>query len=279
MRCFYIFEHWFFFRKLIVCFIWFFSTVVYATDPVTIVYRIDSRSPSKVFSLGFTSWGADNSLLRHVSGENIQGRTSAFISTTSNWGAIERMAEIVVGFEPGSQAWIYTITPSRNFYDINGSLLRLSTIVDPAPEAEAERRQAIGLYRQYGWQEEFAALGIIEGNQVISARAITRNDVGLLDIADYSVFNSRYDHRRTPETNNAPIRTIGALSSNTYYFGEFERRPVSPAFGVYECRSPTKSIKGKKNTNDCFTKTTSEVIAAKNKRIGYIVKLLSFMYF
>ncbi|WP_162302876.1 hypothetical protein [Serratia sp. P2ACOL2] len=188
------------------------------------------------------------------------------------------MAEIVVGYEEGDSAWIYEITPSDNFYDINGSLLALAL----GNYAYGIRQQALGLYREYGWQEEFAALLRIEGNQVRSARSITRNALGLLDVTDYVIFNAQYDDRRVPTTNPSRIRQVGHLSSNTFYLGDFETRRVSPAFGIYECRAPIRlksGVKEEKSAKDCFSIETSKLLEEKRKTISKFIKSFSFSYF
>jgi len=169
----------------------------HAIPPPDIVYRIDSRPPNEVFAAGFHSWGDDEDLLRHVSGESINDRTSAFIATTSNWMTIEQMARTLLG--PNTQAWAYAIRPSVNFHDINGSLINSS--LQHANNLNISR-QSMSLYRVYSWQEEFAAYNTIANTQIHYAQAITSNAENIITISPVQVHNAAYQQRAPQISHN-----------------------------------------------------------------------------
>lgn len=131
-----------------------FSTNSFAIVPPERVYRTDSRAPQMIFQNGFTSWGQNRDLLRHVIGDSSRDRTDGLISTSGNWDSARQITtDLLLAREVGSIFYIYSIRPSQSFYDVNGSLIRNNMINsnnDLGP-------QSLYVYTTFSWQEEFAS--------------------------------------------------------------------------------------------------------------------------
>jgi len=95
-----------------------------ANDKSESVYLLDSRSPVKIFyGDSFLSWGNDDDLIGHVSGDTVLSRSSIYVSTTSDMNAIEAMARNLITLNPEEIYWVYEIRPNSDFYDIRHFLL------------------------------------------------------------------------------------------------------------------------------------------------------------
>ncbi|EKT62437.1 scabin-related ADP-ribosyltransferase [Providencia burhodogranariea] len=246
----------------IILFVLIFITLntAHAIPPPDIVYRIDSRPPNQIFATGFQSWGDDEDLLRHVSGESINNRTSALISTTSNWMTIEQMARTLMG--PNTQAWVYAIRPSINFHDINGSLINSN--MQNAENINISR-QSLALYRTYSWQEEFAAYNTITNRQIHYAQAITSNAENFITISPVQIHNAAYE-QRAPQISHNFLNATNVIIPNVYYLGDFDHYPVEPAHGFDGCPGPHhKSNSLRKNF--CKIKSMENTINIGIRRI------------
>jgi hypothetical protein len=95
---------------------------VRAADPPDIVYRVDSRPPEEVFVHGFQAWGNDHNIVAHVNGHTCTGntRTSAFISTMTNYNMVNALAENHL--MERLVTYIYSIRADSNFYDAAASV-------------------------------------------------------------------------------------------------------------------------------------------------------------
>lgn len=232
----------------------------YAVPPPDVVYRYDSRPPNQIFAAGFRSWGDDEDLLRHVSGESINNRTSAFVSTTSNWMTIEQMARTLMG--PNTQAWVYAIRPTANFHDINGSLINSSI---QHVEHLYTSRQSMALYRIFSWQEEFAAYNTITNTQIHYAQAITSNEENAITISPVQVHNAAYE-QRAPQISHNFLNATDAVIPNVYYLGDFDHNPVEPALGIDGCAAPPDRLISER-ANICKIKTMENTINIGIRRI------------
>ena len=94
-----------------------------------IFYCMNTRPPEVIFRTGFSSWGTNDNLAEHASGEScsrsvgqLGTRSSAFVATTSNPEFARRLARVTVSLTPTGRAYIYTIRSNDNMYDLAESL-------------------------------------------------------------------------------------------------------------------------------------------------------------
>lgn len=239
------------------------SKTVNAIPTPNVVFRFDTRTPVNLFPNGFSSWGEDADLLRHVSGESIHNRSSAYISTTTNWETIEQMARTLI--PNGGMAWVYAIRPSVNFYDILGSLLhgnmqnsdRLGTL-----------RQSLALFRNYAWQEEIAAYRSISSTQVMYAQAIMRDENGVINISPIHVNNPAYVDA-PPQINSGFIDVIDHDIAYNYYLGDAALPPVSAAFGLDGCMGPNDYLLNAK-ASICKVQSMDEIKKYVDKAFRFL---------
>ena len=81
------------------------------------VFRFDTRSPRLIKDNGgFNAWGTNMDLISHVSGESVENRTSAYISTSQT-------PEHCLSFSRArKEGYIYKIIKSENAVDVNASV-------------------------------------------------------------------------------------------------------------------------------------------------------------
>ncbi|MBJ7262962.1 MAG: hypothetical protein JHC61_04135 [Burkholderiaceae bacterium] len=94
-----------------------------------VLYRMDTRPPEVIFRTGFSSWGTNDNLAEHASGEScsrsagqLGARSSAFVATTSNPEFARRLARVAVTLTPTGRTYIYTIRSNDNMYNLAESL-------------------------------------------------------------------------------------------------------------------------------------------------------------
>lgn len=228
-------------KKILVT-IWLFTGVVighaYALEPPVVVYRADFREPAVIFANGFEPWGEDNELLRHVSGENSRSHTSGLVGTTSDFNAIRRLAtELLIPTDRDDTLWIYSITPSREFYDVNGSLLHATMANQNSATIPG---QALHLYSMFAWQEEFAALNGIRSTQIIeaiSARRVVDEDGDASVVIDHEhVFANNHYIPSNPEINPGYLNATAVLDNfSVFFIGDLHRNPILASFDVEGC--------------------------------------------
>lgn len=139
-------------------------------NPPLNLYRVDSRSPDVIFSDGFWPRGANTELLLHVIGDTLRNGTNGLISATDDINIALRIADGLIIFDDETQ-WIYTIVPDISFVDINDSLVS-AVISDTVPQNIS--LQSLGLYRTFGWQQEYAGEGHIPSNLIRRAQLVRR---------------------------------------------------------------------------------------------------------
>ncbi|MDX7999257.1 hypothetical protein FE394_08590 [Xenorhabdus sp. Reich] len=135
------------------------------TDPVTHVYRMDTRHPDTIFlpaQGGFAPWGTNDNIVEHVQDATLQGENaeaSIFVSTSANrdwtiqWGVL---------FQGREEFYIYDIRPTFNFYSAISSFQALyARTGDP---------RYFNLIDTYSAQEEYSARGGIPVTQIYGAR-------------------------------------------------------------------------------------------------------------
>ncbi len=103
-----------------------------AAQPITRVYRADSRPPHEIFAHGFQGRGANMDLLAHTLGESCE-ETS--IARASTWVSTSARRETAVGFAighlegipghgPQNAMYIYTIRPDHSYVDVRAVMRR-----------------------------------------------------------------------------------------------------------------------------------------------------------
>lgn len=207
-----------------------------AVPPPNEVYRADFRAPDEIFRDGFSAWGDNMDLFSHVLGDSGQDRTDAFVSTTSSWQTIEAISLDLLENED-RVLYLYTLRPSNTFYDVNGSLLNENMRYPGTTRS----RQALTIYTDYCWEEEFASAGGIPADQIIYAERAYRVDSPMgyrvyIDptrlynpsyIDGVSAINSGYMNA-TRDVDDMDVLTLGELTLN----------PVQGSFDVSGCIDP-----------------------------------------
>lgn len=153
----------------------FFSVLVFcssaaAVPPDHVVYRVDDREPSEIFSNGFRSYGMNAGVDEHVSGASIRNRTSAWIATTDNIDTAVNIANTRYYLMQASRprtTWIYEIAQDYNMYD----MVRIIEHESNSLWVGSARRDHLNaLLMAYRSQREIGALRVIQPGQVVRAR-------------------------------------------------------------------------------------------------------------
>lgn len=110
---------------------------LYEGELPTVLYRVDTRPPSEVFSTGFSSWPAtrgtraEMDLVRHAA--NSQDHTSGYVSTTSSLQGAQYFANSLHA-ATGQQVYLYEIAPSSDMYNVPQSLASIAARTQPLAE-------------------------------------------------------------------------------------------------------------------------------------------------
>lgn len=188
-------------------------------------YRVDFRPPSVIFNSGFASWGGDDFLLRHLSGQSLRNHTSAFISMTDNLGTAQSIAYGDYYLNPSSQnqnIYIYEIISDNNMYSADIYLQNLQYNQNNQNLSEA----AIATRRFIARLNEWDALNSIPAAHIISARSYQY-------IRGTNIQAAHIEHIST-ETNLAADLSSGNPPSQTVY----------PPYGSAPRQSLVNSILG-----------------------------------
>lgn len=115
-------------KVLVVSTVILFQTGAIAAPP-KFVYRFDTRPPDEIFKKGFSSWGDNDNVFAHISGQSCvlvppEQRTTAFIATTSDHGWASSRAITLSLIEPYQRVYVYRIRADSNFYSGMDSLNR-----------------------------------------------------------------------------------------------------------------------------------------------------------
>ena len=133
---------------------------VYVIRPPTFVYRSDLRPPDLIFEEGMKSFGDNDNVYRHVTGESCNnpiGRNSAFIATSTSKEFVKLWGEqkLYVNFGTGPKPeflYVYKIRASENFYDCVASLMTGEKLGNPI-----DREYHEGAVNKYKYQLEWLA--------------------------------------------------------------------------------------------------------------------------
>ncbi|MFD1792207.1 hypothetical protein ACFSE0_11270 [Ochrobactrum teleogrylli] len=147
------------------------------------VYRFDSRSPNSpnnLFQNGFKSWGGNDNIIQHVTGDSVGGVTgnkenSAFIPTSDEFDSALDFARMTFGGISSLQdktLWIYKIKTSNSFYYVPSTL---QSIIDKNYYKNSRDSLLIIEYliREYESEREWVAVREIKNSQIYSAFPIS----------------------------------------------------------------------------------------------------------
>lgn len=223
--------------KFILLFILFNISISQSAFAIETVYRGDFREPEVIFESGFQSRGDNQEILLHIIGDSSRNNTDAFISTTTSFDSVRQIAsDILIPASVDDTWWVYAITPSNNFYDINNSLVIAAVNYSIPLELN---RQAYGLHSTFGWQNEVAAIHSIPRSQIIYAQEARRvvNDDGTEEvvISENRRYNPNYI-QSNPSIN--PSFIIPTRSINDFpveYYGDLNRNPTQISFDIEGC--------------------------------------------
>lgn len=150
------------------------TQVVQAAPTYDMVYRADSRDIREIAETGgMFPWPGetlDNDLLHHFEGESVEGRVSAFVSTTSSLAqAVQHAASLArpnseEPFDEDFSTHIYAIRPAGNFYDVEAAL---SHARDNAAPDSTQRVRLNLLLRDYGGMDELVALNGFRADRIL----------------------------------------------------------------------------------------------------------------
>lgn len=140
------------------------------SQPVSRVFRADSRPPEDVFENGFQAWGTNINFNAHVLG--ISGRRgsrdSAFIPTTSNIQSAENFALDLLNVSPDATAYVYVIRATDNFYS---AMTTMYNLYDSAGIRLPDTTRAT-----IAAEQEYSAYSYITGQQILYVMAYSRED-------------------------------------------------------------------------------------------------------
>ena len=132
-----------------------------AAQPITHVYRADTRTPTEIFIRGFQGRGNNMDLLAHTLGEACEETNLARAST---WVSMSSRRDVAIGFSmghletlpgtgPRAGMWIYTIRADQTYVDVQGILRQAA---------------AFGRAGQYGYTASQAATleGLLESTVI-----------------------------------------------------------------------------------------------------------------
>ncbi len=174
------------------------SPLALAVETPRIVYALSSLPPSVMFEFGFESYGTDADLMRYAADSPAFNHRSAYIPTLGTYEAVLDIARRSLEFSPNLLFYIYALRPTNNFYSVQNSL-DYARYHLTNPEA---REQAAALMRDTPRTHEWAALGNISGEQIMSAREVYWEN-GTVATGDYTV-NLNYIYL-PPVTNPNPM--------------------------------------------------------------------------
>lgn len=161
-------------RTLFVFFILSQTSLSWAINPTSIVYRTDSRTLSDIHEAGgmwpLREGVPDNDLTHHFEGESIDGMCSNFVSTSQSLrAAVEHAVSLSrpnesEPYDPDFVTYIYVIRPDLNFYDLEGSLIHTRNST-----SNTNMRNRINtLLSNYSGMEELVARGGFAQNRILS---------------------------------------------------------------------------------------------------------------
>ena len=170
------------------------------TPPISpdFVYRADFRDPQTIFQAGMQSWGTCENVYYHIEGKNCKGRTSAFISTTSDENAAGLIARVKLN-DPNNKIetiYVYKIRADPTFYSAHYSLMTAADKYWQKGKKKKAQKYA-KLADQYRYQDEWMAYKKIPSTLIQLATTYPR------DLAN--------QYKKGPVVNNA-----GYVNAVTY---------------------------------------------------------------
>lgn len=177
-----------------------FQTPAPSPQPPSIVYRVDSRPPSLVFSDGFHSHGEDSNLVNHLLGGSYMS-DSGFVATTSSLRAarmiVSRIQPPAAGSDRPASMWIYSIRATPRFFGVVRSLERAVEQLDgcdPTPQLQARVTNLDRLLAMARREAEWVVYGSIQPHLVQSATEyrLRPDEQDIADERERSIENPRY---------------------------------------------------------------------------------------
>ncbi|CND08251.1 putative enterotoxin subunit [Yersinia intermedia] len=194
------------------------------TPPENVVYRVDDRNTSVIFTDGFQSYGTNDNIDQHISGYSIQDRTSAWIAATDNMDTAARIGRTRFDLSQSTRqrgSWVYEIAQTENMYDFNRILRE-----NRSGWFVSNREHLDALLTIYGPQREIGALLTIRPGQIVRARQFVWNSSSQRgEFVGEWINNPGYDsvtYRNTRMNDgsygftNALNRIIGVASTVTF---------------------------------------------------------------
>lgn len=171
-------------------------------QPITRVYRADSRPPHEIFANGFQGRGANMDLLAHTLGESCEETDLARAST---WVSTSARRDTAIGFAMGHlegipghgtqhAMYIYTIRADHTYIDVRGVMRRAAAAGHAGQEgytaAQARTLEHLLYATVIEGEEEVVAHHVAPGNIISVERVFF--DASDDFIEEEAVFNSRY---------------------------------------------------------------------------------------
>ena len=151
----------------LLCCLLFSTTMVWAEEYPTIVYRADLRQPWDVFTHGFLPLNNDDDIHKHVSGASCQTRilqgTTAFVDTTADYGMAKVWGEQLLDKQDvlvrslTRTFYIYHIFATSNFFNCTLSLLKAERDANQRGNKELARLIRDDLNTAVGVKERWLA--------------------------------------------------------------------------------------------------------------------------
>ncbi|MGO4551782.1 hypothetical protein AB4059_11845 [Lysobacter sp. 2RAF19] len=171
-------------------------------QPITRVYRADSRPPHEIFDTGFQGRGANMDLLAHTLGgsceETDPARASTWVSTSARRETATGFAmghlEGIPGSGPQHAMYIYTIRADHTYVDVRGVMRRVVAAGHAGQQgydaAQARTLEHLLYTTVIGGEEEVVAHHVAPAN-IFSAERVFF-DASDDFIEEPAVFNTRY---------------------------------------------------------------------------------------
>lgn len=221
------------FKKLFLfLFLFGFSLIAVAIDvePVNRVYRVDSRNPEEIFQNGFTSWGNNDNIVAHITGDSCVSTdaspapNSAFVATTSDWDWASDTA-ISMAFSDDQTMYLYEIVPTQQFYSAALSLENYEVL-----HPEQHIPQSAHLFSE--GEHEWLAHGGIAARQIRTAYIFIppSGDDEEPTIALYGN-NFNYDPEPVQESSSNPYQTSLSISEAVHISVALTAQSPNPIYG------------------------------------------------
>ena len=121
-------------------------------EPPQFVFRGDLRPPSEIFKNGMKSFGDNENLVDHVSGNSCNSgklKNTAFVATSAQESVALDFAAGLLWNSKNTEVYVYTIRATENFYGVKASLIKAFK--------ETSNPVYISLVKDFGNEQEWIA--------------------------------------------------------------------------------------------------------------------------